>query len=1066
MRQILLASTCVIAIAAPAHAEKKVETATTTPIATATANAGQPDSITITSAGSITTTSPVAVTINSNHAVTNQGTIAIGNVNNATGILANAGVSSGITNSGKITIDEPYTATDNDNDGDLDGPFALGSGRFGIRTLGAFTGNIVNSGEILVEGNDSGGIKLGGPLTGNFIHDGKTTVIGNNGVGVGLSDVTGNVRLAGDISVQGQGSIAIRSEGDVTGAMVVQGRITSTGYRFTTPPADPSKLDADDLLQGGPAISIEGDVTQGIIFAVAPKDNSTTDNDEDDDGIEDAKEGNAQVVSYGSAAGLRIGSASQTVNIGAVPGTASGYGLIIDGSIAGNGLYTGVDGNAVQIGGLGGNVNIAGGIGISGGVIALSKDRAATALRLGSGASTPELRNSGKINATSGGTTATGSATAVVIDAGGSLPILRNSGEISAKVGGADATATAIVDRSGTLTLVENSGQISATGGGAGKNVAIDLSANGGDTIIRQTVVAANFSAPAIVGDIKFGGGSDLLDIADGRQTGNVSFGAGNNRYLLSGDAVGEGNLSFAGGNDQVALSGTSRLTGNLDFGGGTDLLSIADTSIFTGQLANSSGLTVNVSKGTFNLKKAATISSLNVTNGGVIGVTLNNTPGESTALTVTGTATFGDNSKLQLNVSDIAQAEGTFTVISAGTLVGGDKLSSNSELLPFLYKGALAVTGNQVNVTVGRKTAAELGLNSSESEAYAAIYEALGNDDDIGNSFLAIRNGDEFIGTYRQMLPEHAGGVFEAATAGDRATARFLSDAVSPYPDNPDDKVGYWAEQVAWGSTKDIGSTAGFKVGGWGASGGAELRTKLGRFGLGAHYLFGKDGDKATANEVRINQLGLAAHWRVVNEGFQASARLGWSRLSLDSSRFFSSNASGETVERTMESDWKGSLLSATGHVSHQFWAGSFYVRPGATVEYYSLREGAHSEEGGGDALDLTIAKRKSDELAVNGTLAAGFEFGPADKGAGYFAIEGELGRRQIVGGSLGKTVAHFTDGDDFTLTAEDRESGWVARLRAIGGGPGMRFVGEVGGEQREGRAALNARVAISFGL
>lgn len=1066
MRQILLASTCVIAIAVPAQAETTIQTATTAPVSTATVNSGNPDSIKITSAGSITTTQPVAVTINSNHGVTNQGTIAIGNVNNSTGILANAGVTSSINNSGKIIIDEPYAPTDTDNDGDLDGPFALGSGRFGIQTLGAFTGNIVNTGEIKVEGNNSGGIKLGGPLTGNFSNDGKINVLGNNSVGVALSGVTGNVRLAGEISAQGQGSIAVQSTGDVTGAMVIQGKISSTGYRYPTPPSDPSKLDADDLLQGGPAISIEGDVAQGIILAIAPKDTSTTDNDEDDDGIEDSKEGSASVASYGSAAALRIGSTSRDVAIGPVPGTASGYGLIIDGTVLGNGVYAGVDGNAVQIGGLGHNVTIAGGFGVNGSVQAVSKDKAATAIRLGSGAQTPELRNSGKIAAVSDGNSATAIATAIVIDAGASLPVLRNSGEISAKVGGADGSATAIVDHSGTLGLVENSGTISATGGGVGKNVAIDLSNYAGDATVKQTVVASTFAPPAIVGDIRFGAGNDLLDIADGKVTGAVTFGAGNNRYLLSGDAVAAGNVSFGGGNDQLQLAGTSKFTGNVNFGGGSDLLSIGGTSVFTGQLTNSAGLNINLAHGTLNLQKAATVSSLTVTDGGIIGLTLSKTPGESSALTVTGTASFADNSKLQLNVADIANAEGTFTVISAGTLVGGDKLSTDSSLLPFLYKGTLAVSGNNVNVTVGRKSASELGLNRSESAAYSAIYAALAEDDDIGGSFLGIREGGEFIDTLRQMLPEHAGGVFEAATAGDRATARILADPVSPYTPNPDDKLGFWLGQVAWGSSKDFGSTAGFKVGGWGASGGAELRTALGRIGLGLNYLHGKDGDKATDNEVRINQVGVAAHWRVVKSGFQASARLGWSHLSLDGSRYFSSDAGGELVERTMESKWKGSLVSATGNVGHQFWAGSLYFRPAATVEYYRLSEGSHREKGGGDALDLAVAKRTSDELAVNGLLAAGIEFGPKYKDSGYFALEAEVGRRQIVGGSLGKTVAHFTGGEDFTLTPEKRESGWVARLRGIGGGPGMRFAGEVGGEQREGRAALNARISLTFGM
>jgi hypothetical protein len=36
-------------------------------------------------------------------------------------------------------------------------------------------------------------------------------------------------------------------------------------------------------------VSIEGNVAKGIILAIPPKDNSTTDNDEDDDGIEDCQ---------------------------------------------------------------------------------------------------------------------------------------------------------------------------------------------------------------------------------------------------------------------------------------------------------------------------------------------------------------------------------------------------------------------------------------------------------------------------------------------------------------------------------------------------------------------------------------------------------------------------------------------------------------------------------------------------------------------------------------------------------------------------------------------------------
>ena len=82
------------------------------------------------------------------------------------------------------------------------------------------------------------------------------------------------------------------------------------------------------------------------------------------------------------------------------------------------------------------------------------------------------------------------------------------------------------------------------------------------------------------------------------------------------------------------------------------------------------------------------------------------------------------------------------------------------------------------------------------------------------------------------------------------------------------------------------------------------------------------------------------------------------------------------------------------------------------------------------------------------------------------FFRLEAEVGRRQIVGGSLGDTTAHFADGDEFTLEPEDRESGWVGRLRGIGGGYGFRIAGEVGAEEREEKIGLSARASLVLGL
>lgn len=1069
MRNTLFASTCLLAIASgPAFAETSITTATTTPVRTATVKAGTPDDVKITSTGSVKLATGTAVTVDSNHKVVNEGTIEVNNANGAIGIFANAGTTGGITNSatGKIIIDEPYAPTDIDNDGDIDGAFALGTGRVGIATGGAFTGNITNNGAITVEGNDSAGIRLGGPLTGNLVTDGTVTVLGDRALGVGLRDVTGNVRLAGAITAVGVDATAARLSGNITGALVVQGALTATGYRTTTVPADPSKLDADDLLIGGPALSVEGNVAGGMVLAVPPKDASTTDNDEDKDGIEDAKEGSAAVRSFGSAAAVRIGAAGNAVTIGAVAGTGTGFGLVIDGSVIGNGLYAGKTAAGVEIGGLGGAVTIAGGVGIgaTGSVSAISNGASATAIRIGAGATTPEIRVAGKIEAT-GGNAATAISTAVQIDAGGDVTLIRNSGTIAAKAGGNDGTAIAIIDKSGSVDLVENSGNIVASGALAtsNRNVAIDLSANTGNASIRQTVVASGVAAPSITGDVRFGGGNDTFDVADGAVKGTTSFGAGNNRLNLLGDAIYTGKASFGAGSDSMTLTGTSAFTGSADFGGGLDSLSIGGTSHFSGSLANAQGLALSVNGGTFELTGAASIASLAVSGNGVFGVTLDGT-GTSSALQVSGNASFATGSKLALKLTSVEDAEGAHIVLQAGSLTGAANLTPTTTLLPFLYKAGLTSTANQLVVNIGRKNATELGLNRSESSAFNAAYAALAADEDIEAVFLDIADGARFRAQLRQMLPEHEGGVFETVTSGSRALSRHLADPKGPFKD--EGNWGYWVAQAAWGTSKSLGDTASYDVGGWGIALGAEHKTGIGNFGVSAAYLNGKDSNGSNFNEVRSNQFEGAAYWRLRSGNWAAQARVSGAPVSFKGTRVFLAEVDGADIEKTAKGKWDGMLWSASGGIAHELRSGHLSFRPALTVDYYKLKEDGYAETGGGDALNLTVSERDSDELAVSGTAAIGLDFGGANEDDSWYRVELEGGRRQIVGGALGSTIAQFKGGTPFTLIPDERTSGWVGRLRAAAGASGFNVGGEVSAEEQQNHVALAVRVSLRLGI
>jgi uncharacterized protein with beta-barrel porin domain len=1066
----LFATTCLTPIAfglfaaSAASAANPVVTigaSQTTPVLTATAGTGGTAAdISITSAGTINPASGTAVTINSNNAVTNAGTITINGANNAIGILANAGVSGGITSTGTITVSETYTRTDSNGDGVLDGPFAQGSGRYGIRTAGAFTGDINNSGAINVEGNDSAGISLEGPLTGSLTQSGAIGVVGDRTVGLRAGNISGNVTLNGSISAVGLNSSAALLNGDIGGALVVQGTMTSTGYSSTTLPTDVTKLTPDNLLQSGPTMQIAGNVAGGALFTAAT---STTDSS-----------GNtvtttlSSLTNFGSAPALLIGASDHGITLGAVASDADKHGLVINGNVSGFGVYDGIAANGLVIGGQGGTVNIANGMTIGGAVAATANNATAIAVRIGSGATVPAVKVSGQISAAGGGKNG-GAAIGLQIDAGSSVNSITNSGIIQANATDVAASTTAILDKSGQVTSITNSGTIAAAGGAVGQNVAIDVSAASSAVTITQPVAASGVAAPSIKGDIRFGSGNDSFVVADGTVAGNTSFGAGNNSLTISGDAAYTGNATFGTGTNAMSLANTSTFSGTADFGGGNGTLAISDTASFSGTLANSSKLAVTVKGGGLKITGtgATSIASLGVSGGGTIGVNIDGTTGANTLYKVAGTASFDTGSKLALQFSDINHTVGTYAVVQAGTITGGTNLTTAGTVLPYLYKASVTMNGaNEIDVSVARKSATELGLNRAQAAAYDAIYAAISADKPIGDSFLAIADGATFNHSIRSLMPDFAGGAFDTVTSGSRATARMLADPDAPIAD--EGGWGFWIQQVGWGRTKAISDTSGYHINGWGASGGAEIKTDvLGRFGVSVAYLAGNDNDTGTTNEVNSNQYEVAAYWRSDWGPLHAFARGSWATIDFKSHRRFDGMDGSDKVLRNAEGKWSGKLYSGTAGLSYKLELGNFSLRPQASVDYYHLKEGHYAEDGGGVGVDLIVNGRTSDELAANGAVALGYNFfDQTEDEGGFFRGEIEGGRRQLVGGSLGSTTAHFAGGQNFTLTPEDRTSGWTGAVRLKGGTRGYTISGEFSGEQQQNRVSVALRAGLQIGF
>jgi outer membrane autotransporter protein len=183
---------------------------------------------------------------------------------------------------------------------------------------------------------------------------------------------------------------------------------------------------------------------------------------------------------------------------------------------------------------------------------------------------------------------------------------------------------------------------------------------------------------------------------------------------------------------------------------------------------------------------------------------------------------------------------------------------------------------------------------------------------------------------------------------------------------------------------------------------------------------------------------------------------------LNFGGSRTFSGKIGNEVINRNAAGEWEGRLYSVAAGLSYEVALGRFRLRPGASLDYYRLSEDGYSETGGGDAMNLKVGGRTSDELAAEASLTAGYDVGSLKRDGGWFRVEVEGGRRHILGGAIGETVARFGTGPSFILSPEDRSDGWVGKLRLLGGTTDFSLGGEFSAEEQQGRAAVAFRLGL----
>lgn len=1043
--RILLASAVAIApllVASGAQAEQVISNARTTPVSTSTANNGARDDVRLASGGSIAVTSGAAVTLDSSNDVKLDSGSKIDMLkaaDGATGILVNGGNTGDVTIGGAINItDSIEEYKDEDKDGDLDGPFADGTNRHGVRVTGSapLVGDIriESSGSIKVEGNNSSGLTVEAPLTGDLFSQGQISVVGNDTYGIHTTgDITGDVTVLGSVSAVGENATGVAIDGAVDGAVKIQGAVNTTGYRYTTaPPSKPTtgepregatyleNLDDDDLLQGGPAVRIAGDVTGGVVFDGPPPplpDDATEeekkDTDRDKDGIPDAQETTAAIRSFGGAPAVLVGSADKAINLGPVGTGDDAYGLINRGTIEAAGVYKEVDATAVQIGGTGQSVTLAGGLRNQGTITSSANTGDSTGVLIGAGATAPSIVNSGAIQSVSAGSEANVAA-GVLINQGANVASFVNSGSVTAGVNGSKGDAVALRDESGTLTTINNTGKIVAAispekdVAQTGSAIAVDVSANStGVTLVQDGVVIPDHklpdadgdgvpdaNEPAIVGAIRLGSGADVLDIRNGTVNGDISFGTGADRLAISGGAV------------------------------------------VTGELFNPDGqLDIDISKGTLDARHTGQlqVSDLNVGADGNLIVTLDPANDANGGFKVSGSADLADGAGLGVRFNSLIQDPTSFTIIEAGDLNVGaidqDVLQSNSPYA-FVVNANVDEAAGKLTVDARRRTAEEAGMIKAEAAAYDVLYAGLADNELIRAAMLNQTDRDGFFHIYQQLLPDHSGGPLLSLASGVDAVTRALTGrnaAAAP------GETSAWVQEINFYADKDKTDTYGFRSEGFGLAGGVERGTNMGAFGLTAAFTSSdlEDPESAAEEVLSASLLELGLYWRAQGQYWTTWARAAGGYASFNATR----KLVAEGVNLKNESNWHGFTLAAAGGASYERHFGRLNIRPEAYVEYFSLSEDARTEQGGGDGFDLDIDERDGHIFSGVAAVNIGYGFGKD----GWIRPEVRLGWRQNFSVDAGTTIARLASGGDaFTLDPASIE----------GGGPILGFRLNVGND------------------
>jgi len=1035
-------------------------------------------------------TTGAGVILNSSNNVTIETGTSISNtdVSNTVGVLGLGGNTGNIDNIGSIGLGISYVASDHNNDGIADGAFATGTNRIGIQVVGPgiLTGSVINDtgATIGVSGDNSTGISIETGITGALTDIGTITMLGNQTTAINIAGaVGGNVSITGAISVLGVGAQGLVTSAPIGGALNLGAAITATGYRSTVAPTTLSILgnvSADEVEQGGSAVTVGGSVAGGITVAAA----ITTGT-----GTSAMTTAAATISQFGSAPAIVIGASGQAITVGNT--SADPFGLVIGGTVNAAGVYDvqttphlpgPVSATAVQIGN-GGTVNLTGGVHVTGAISASSLNASSTAISIGSGTTATSLVNDGSITASITATTPQ-SVLAITIAPGANVGSIVNTGSIAASITDSKATsgtAGAIIDQSGTVASITNTGQIAAglipTDSSfvlTGNRTAIDVSASTTGTAITETpsVTFEGKPAPQFTGSIS-GTTLTVSAVASGNlAVGQTLYGTG----IAAGTTITAAGTGTGGtGTYTIAVSQTvasealigagalPSITGDVLLGAGVNSFNIqaGATSGGLSELAGQRNLTLDVattggSTAKVDITKAEghQVTTLAVGLGGeltaradptfAIGAA-NTTPLFDTTVHAgqsgpDGTASFANGAQIGISLDGIQTAQSaTYLFVqtsgAAGALTVGNLGSTLLSNAPFLYTASSSSDAANLYVTLTLKSAQELGLNASGTAAFNAVFQALTKDSNLANAIIAPTTKYGFLQLYNQMLPDQGIGTFESL----ESATQKISNLAGQTPDAGTRVAGAsaWLQEVNETLKRNDGQTLGETDKMFGLVGGYEKAGAAGgAIGVTAAYI--NVGSQGTASPVTGNLVTdiaeIGAYYRRAWGGLRFSLRGAGGYAWFNERRDFTTSG----VAETSTGKWNGYFADAHAGAAYEFHISRFYIRPEISADYLDLSENAHADSGAGPGFDLSIARRNSDRMTGAALLTIGTQYGHD----AWFRPEIFGGYRQVFFGNIASTTAAFTGGNPFTLSPGDVNGGWIVAGFSLKAGTPLSYV------------------------